>query len=97
MPKQVATTQKTKKNIISTNQSHKKDTGSAPVQIALLTSRIEQLTEHLKLHKKDFHSRLWLVRLAAKRRKLLDYLKLKDKEKYQSLVDELNIRVQKAY
>ena len=64
-----------KQNIIEENRSHDKDTGSSEVQIALLSARIAHLTEHLKTHRKDFHSRRGLLMMAAKRRKLLDYLK----------------------
>ena len=64
-----------KQNIIEDNRTHEKDTGSSEVQIALLSARIAHLTEHLKTHRKDFHSRRGLLMMAARRRKLLDYLK----------------------
>ena len=67
-----------KQNIIEENRSHDKDTGSSEVQIALLSARIAHLTEHLKTHRKDFHSRRGLLMMAARRRKLLDYLKKTD-------------------
>ena len=67
-----------KQNIIEENRSHDKDTGSSEVQIALLSARIAHLTEHLKTHRKDFHSRRGLLMMAARRRKLLDYLKRTD-------------------
>ena len=67
-----------KQNVIEDNRSHDKDTGSSEVQIALLSARISHLTEHLKSHRKDFHSRRGLLMMAAKRRKLLDYLKRTD-------------------
>ncbi|QHQ36722.1 30S ribosomal protein S15 [Algicella marina] len=68
------------------------DTGSADVQIAILTSRISTLTEHFKTHKKDNHSRRGLLKLVAQRRKLLDYVKARDEERYQSLIGKLGIR-----
>ena len=68
------------------------DTGSPEVQVAILTSRINTLTEHFKSHKKDNHSRRGLLALVAQRRKLLDYLKAKDEGRYQSLIGRLNIR-----
>jgi small subunit ribosomal protein S15 len=68
------------------------DTGSPEVQVALLTARIEQLTEHLKTHAKDHHSRRGLLRLVGKRRRQLDYLRANDFARYQSLIDKLGIR-----
>lgn len=68
------------------------DTGSADVQIAILTHRISNLTEHFKTHKKDNHSRRGLLALVAQRRKLLDYVKAHDEARYQSLLERLNIR-----
>lgn len=82
----------TKKQIIAKHQSHKKDTGSPQVQIAILTDRITALTEHLKTHKKDNHSRRGLLMMVGKRRKLLNYLKNKQPEEYQKIIDELNLR-----
>ena len=81
-----------KQNIIEDNRSHDKDTGSSEVQIALLTARIAHLTEHLKTHRKDFHSRRGLLMMAAKRRKLLDYLKRTDLKRYQAVIDKLELR-----
>ncbi|MAE53078.1 MAG: 30S ribosomal protein S15 [Opitutae bacterium] len=81
-----------KQSIIEENRSHDKDTGSSEVQIALLTSRISHLTEHLKTHRKDFHSRRGLLMMAARRRKLLDYLKKNDLKRYQSIVEKLGLR-----
>ena len=75
-------------------QKHAKDTWSTKVQISLLSERIKQLTEHLKTHKKDFDSRLWLVKLAWRRRKLLDYLQGKNKDDYQEIVALLGLRTQ---
>jgi small subunit ribosomal protein S15 len=73
-------------------QRHEKDTGSSDVQIALLTSRIEALTEHLKIHKKDKSSRYGLIKMVSARRRLLDYLKQKNEARYQELIQELAIR-----
>ena len=81
-----------KQNIIEDNRSHDKDTGSSEVQIALLTARIAHLTEHLKTHRKDFHSRRGLLMMAARRRKLLDYLKKNELKRYQSIVEKLGLR-----
>ena len=68
------------------------DTGSADVQVAVLTERITNLTEHLKTHSKDFHSRRGLLMMAARRRKLLDYLKKTDLKRYQAIIDKLGLR-----
>ena len=68
------------------------DTGSPEVQVAILTSRISTLTEHFKTHKKDNHSRRGLLKLVAQRRKLLDYLKANDEERYRTLIGKLGIR-----
>ncbi|MEA3186537.1 MAG: small subunit ribosomal protein [Chthoniobacter sp.] len=73
-------------------QMHEKDTGSADVQIALLTQRITQLTEHLKSHMKDHSSRRGLLMMVAKRRSLLDYLKRTENERYKSVLEKLNLR-----
>ena len=81
-----------KQKIIEENRSHDKDTGSSEVQIALLTTRIAHLTEHLKTHRKDFHSRRGLLMMAARRRKLLDYLKKNDLKRYQAIVEKLGLR-----
>jgi small subunit ribosomal protein S15 len=81
-----------KQNIIEENRVHEKDTGSSEVQIALLSKRIAHLTEHLKTHRKDFHSRRGLLMMAAKRRKLLDYLKRKNLKSYQDIVEKLSLR-----
>ncbi len=81
-----------KQEIISKHRIHEKDTGSPFVQIALLTQRIVELTEHFKDHPHDHHSRLGLLRLVSKRRRLLDYLKRKDVSKYQEIIKELGIR-----
>ena len=81
-----------KQNIIEDNRSHEKDTGSSEVQIALLTARIAHLTEHLKTHRKDFHSRRGLLMLAARRRKLLDYLRKNELTRYQAIIEKLELR-----
>ena len=82
----------TKKQIIAKHQSHQKDTGSPQVQIAILTERITSLTEHLKIHKKDNHSRRGLLMMVGKRRKLLNYLKNRNLGEYQKTIAELNLR-----
>lgn len=81
-----------KNGIIEKYRTHDKDTGSPEVQIALLTDRINHLTEHFKAHAKDFHSRRGLLKLVGQRRRLLDYLKKKDLERYRGLIKELGIR-----
>jgi small subunit ribosomal protein S15 len=81
-----------KKAIITKYQSHKKDTGSPQVQVAILSQRIDSLTEHLKLHKKDKHSRRGLILMVGKRRKLLNYLKNVDEELYNKTLKDLKIR-----
>ena len=78
--------------VIENNRRHDTDTGSPEVQIAILTERINQLTEHLKVHKKDNHSRLGLYKIIGKRRRLLDYLKDKDIERYRECIAKLGIR-----
>lgn len=81
-----------KKEIIEKHRKHEKDTGSPEVQIALLSSDIAGLTEHLKKHKKDHHSRRGLLMKVGKRRKLLNYLKKEDVERYRELIKELGLR-----
>lgn len=81
-----------KKEIIGSYQKHEKDTGSPEVQIALLSSRILYLTEHFKSHKKDHHSRRGLLKIVGQRRRLLDYLKKKDVERYRAVIQRLGIR-----
>jgi len=71
---------------------HEKDTGSPEVQIALLSARLVYLTEHFKIHKKDHHSRRGLLKLVGQRRRLLDYLKKKDLERYRSVIQQLGLR-----
>ena len=82
----------TKKEIISKFAINEKDTGSAQVQIAVLSERINNLTEHFKLHKHDNHSKKGLVALVNKRKKLLSYISKKDNEKYKEIIKELKIR-----
>ena len=81
-----------KNAIIKEYAQHEGDTGSPEVQIALLTKRINDLTEHLKTHKKDHHSRRGLLKMVGKRRGLLDYLKEKDITRYRAIIEALNLR-----
>ncbi len=81
-----------KKAIIEEHKLHESDTGSPEVQIALMTDRINHLNEHLKIHKKDFHSRRGLLKMVGKRRNLLNYLKKKDIAKYRQLIEKLGLR-----
>ena len=81
-----------KQQVVKQYQRSGKDTGSPEVQIALLTERINGLTEHFKTHVKDFHSRRGLLKLVSQRRKLLDYLKRKDADKYRGLIERLSLR-----
>ena len=87
----MSTTQ-SKQEIIETFRINDADTGSCDVQIALLTSRINSLTDHLRTHRKDFHSRRGLIAMASRRRKLLDYVKKHDLNKYNDLLQRLNLR-----
>ena len=84
--------QKKKAEIIEEYATHEGDTGSPEVQIAVLTGRIKYLTEHLKEHKKDHHSRRGLLKMVGKRRGLLNYLMKKDIERYRAIIKELGIR-----
>lgn len=81
-----------KQEVIGANKLHATDTGSPEVQIALLSSRINQLTDHLKVHKKDHHSRRGLLMLVGRRRRMLDYVKANDIERYRSIVAKLGLR-----
>jgi small subunit ribosomal protein S15 len=81
-----------KLNVISKFRVHKTDTGSPEVQVAILSRRIAELTEHFKTHKKDHHSRRGLLKMVGQRRRLLDYLKVKDPNRYKTLIDGLGIR-----
>ncbi len=78
--------------VIDANRTHATDTGSPEVQIAILTARINELTEHLKVHKKDNHSRRGLLKMVGKRRSLLNYLMKKDIERYRAIIAKLGIR-----
>ena len=88
----MAVTTQDRARIVGEYQRAKGDTGSPEVQIALLTERINMLTEHFKTHVKDFHSRRGLLKLVSQRRSLLDYLKRKDNEAYRSLIERLGLR-----
>jgi small subunit ribosomal protein S15 len=81
-----------KKEIMDNFELHENDTGSPEVQIALLSARIQYLTGHFKVHKKDHHSRRGLLKLVGRRRKLLDYLKNKEIDRYRSIIERLGIR-----
>ena len=81
-----------KSEIVSDFRHHDSDTGSAEVQIALLSERITELTEHFKIHKKDHHSRRGLLKLVGQRRRLLDYLKKRDFLRYKEVIERLGIR-----
>ncbi len=84
--------QESKAQIIGQFSRHENDTGSPEVQVAILTKRIEELTEHLKVHKNDHHSRRGLYKMIGQRRGLLNYLMKKDIERYRSLIEELGLR-----
>jgi small subunit ribosomal protein S15 len=81
-----------KEPIIQEFRTHETDTGSSEVQIAILTKRINHLTDHLRTHRKDFHSRRGLIAMASRRRKLLDYVKRHDLNKYNELLQRLSLR-----
>ena len=85
-------TKERKQEVINSFKREENDTGSSEVQIALLTERINELTEHLKVHKKDNHSRRGLLQMVGKRRNLLNYLARKDLNKYREIVEKLNLR-----
>jgi small subunit ribosomal protein S15 len=88
----VVLTPDNKKVVIEKYKRHEADTGSPEVQVALLTNRIEYLTEHFKTHKKDHHSRRGLLKLVGQRRRLLNYLKNKDVHRYRAIIAELGLR-----
>ncbi len=90
--KQMSITQERKEELIKEFGLKEGDTGSPEVQVAILTHRIKTLTEHLKIHKKDFHSRRGLLIMVGQRRRLLDYVKSKDVARYQNLIQRLGIR-----
>jgi len=85
-------TQERKTALIKDNARGNTDTGSPEVQVAILTERIANLTEHFKSHKKDNHSRRGLLKMVSQRRRLLDYLKKKDESRYQALIEKLGLR-----
>jgi small subunit ribosomal protein S15 len=85
-------TRQAKAKIIKNYQLHGKDVGSAQVQVAILTERIRNLTEHFKVEKKDFHSRRGLLKLVGQRKRLLEYLRKNDFDEYKKLIDRLKIR-----
>jgi small subunit ribosomal protein S15 len=88
----VALTKEKKQELVSNFQLHDKDTGSVEVQVAMLTERVNYLTEHLKMHPKDHHSNMGLLRMVGKRRRLLNYLRTSDPKAYQALIETLNLR-----
>ncbi len=88
----MATPKETKETIVGDYRTHGSDTGSSNVQIALLTQRINELTEHFKVHKKDNHSRQGLLKMVSRRRKLLDYLKSQDINQYHDIIKKLGLR-----
>ena len=88
----MAQTTEAKKEVIDQYRTHDTDSGSSEVQIALLTQRINELTEHFKVHKKDHHGRRGLLKLVGRRRRLLTYLKRTDLERYRALIDRLGLR-----
>ncbi len=83
---------KTKQDLIKKFAKKENDTGSPEVQVAILTTRISNLSEHFKTHKKDNHSRRGLLKLVSQRRKILDYVKSKDENRYKTLIEQLGIR-----
>jgi small subunit ribosomal protein S15 len=88
----LALTREKKTKILSEFRLHESDSGSPEVQIAMLTERIKEITEHLKKYKKDLHSRTGLIKLVGRRRRLLDYLMKKDLKRYKAVVDRLGLR-----
>jgi small subunit ribosomal protein S15 len=88
----VALATEVKETIVKEHQTHEGDTGSPQVQVALLTRRINELTEHFKIHKKDNHSRRGLLKMVSQRRSMLDYLKRRDIEGYHELIAKLGLR-----
>ncbi|MFL6373618.1 MAG: 30S ribosomal protein S15 [Pyrinomonadaceae bacterium] len=88
----MATEKEVKEKLVGDYKTHDSDTGSSQVQVALLTQRINELTEHFKIHKKDNHSRRGLLKMVSRRRKLLDYLKRRDIEQYHQIIERLGLR-----
>ncbi len=81
-----------KEKIVKDNRTNSKDTGSPEVQVALITNRINYLTEHFSTHKKDYHSRTGLMKLVGRRKRLLEYLKKQDVKRYENLIKKLKLR-----
>jgi small subunit ribosomal protein S15 len=88
----MATVKEVKEKIVEDYKTHSSDTGSSQVQVALLTQRINELTEHFKTHKKDNHSRRGLLKMVSRRRKLLDYMKRRDINEYHDIIKKLGLR-----
>ncbi|MEO6590545.1 MAG: 30S ribosomal protein S15 [Pyrinomonadaceae bacterium] len=88
----MATPKEVKEQVVDNYKTHEGDTGSSQVQVALLTQRINELTEHFKTHKKDHHSRRGLLKMVSRRRKLLDYLKRRDINEYHTIIEKLKLR-----
>lgn len=88
----MATAKEVKEKVVDDFKTHDGDTGSSQVQIALLTQRINELTEHFKVHKKDNHSRRGLLKMVSRRRKLLDYLKRRNINEYHTIIEKLGLR-----
>ena len=88
----MATVREVKEKIVNDYKTHGNDTGSSQVQIALLTQRINELTEHFKVHSKDNHSRQGLLKMVSRRRKLLDYLRKRDIDQYHDIIQKLGLR-----
>lgn len=88
----MATVKEVKEKIVGDYKTHKTDTGSSQVQIALLTQRINELTEHFKVHNKDNHSRRGLLKMVSRRRKLLDYLRHRNIDQYHEIIKKLGLR-----
>jgi small subunit ribosomal protein S15 len=88
----MATAKEVKEKVVDDYKTHEGDTGSSQVQIALLTQRINELTEHFRTHKKDHHSRRGLLKMVSRRRKLLDYLKRRDINEYHTIIEKLKLR-----
>ena len=88
----MSTATELKEKIVSDYKTHTSDTGSSQVQIALLTQRINELTDHFRIHKKDNNSRRGLLKLVSRRRKLLDYLKRRDINEYHTIIEKLKLR-----
>lgn len=88
----MALSKEKKKEVVETNRLNKEDTGSPDVQVALLTEQINELSNHLSSHKKDFHSRRGLLKMVGQRRRLLDYLNESEPKRYQDIIKKLNLR-----